>query len=489
MKRRTFLRAAVGGVISSGVMCGRSDRVRATEVGLIDSSAGGGHAIRLIDDAGDALRSRFELIDGAKETLDVSYYLFDSGLVATAVAGRLVTAARRGVRVRLMVDGLASRIPETLLRYMTCGGVQVRVFNPVCYLRPVQINRRYHGKLVIADHERMVTGSRNLEDAHFELGSSSDRLIELDPMRTFLDEEMRIDGGPIAASASRHFQCVWSDHRVKATGESLGNDHSCLESIKQKLGQDHPQTFADRWRDVRCSSQTVALIERADRDARQLICEGLSGGVERDSTAAHGCETYAIGDDRIRFLADCCVDKSRRCFGDWITRAIDAARCEVWIESPYPAPGRELFAAMRRAVDRGVRVRVLTNSLASTDQVRVYAALLNDRRRWRSGGIELIEAPGTVTRHAKVLVVDSAMAMVGTHNFDIRSSRWNLEVGVAVWDHRFAAAVRRRSAERFGQACEGVADPGCEGVADPGWCRKMEVTLRRAVTPICRRCL
>ena len=135
-----------------------------------------------------------------------------------------------------------------------------------------------------------------------------------------------------------------------------------------------------------------------------------------------------------------------------IIRLIDSARCSLVIESPYPAFTRVLRDAIIRASDRGVRVTILTNSLESTDQLSVFAAYQNDKRRLLKHGVRLREYCGDGCLHAKTMLIDHDTCMLGSYNFDSRSDTYNLEICVVFRDQATAEVLRESVATRMCQS-------------------------------------
>ncbi|WP_182870616.1 phospholipase D-like domain-containing protein [Rhodopirellula sp. JC639] len=375
------------------------------------------NSLRVLDGKRESLQVRFDLIQQAQHSIDLSYYSIDTGEVPIAMIELLRQASLRGVRVRILVDGLKSRLPAKFEQYLQRYGIQVRVYHPLHQGRPSWLNRRLHSKLMVVDAHRAVIGSSNLENGHFELESG----------RGFVDCDALV-AGPIAEKAHAYFDWLWAtpDVRPAPIRDSLG-----LDVLRYRpFGR---SDWKNAWRDAKTASDYQRLLDRA---LQHVVCQG---GVRLDpqrdwmAEACHGVE--------MRLLHDCSSDKSEHHVNRWIVQMIDRARSSVLIESPYPAFDRSIRSAISRARERGVCVTILTNSLDSTDQLNVYAAYQNHKRGLLREGVQLREYAGRDTLHSKTLLVDRSSWMLGSYNFDARSNHLNLELCLVSSDPAGAAQL------------------------------------------------
>ena len=160
--------------------------------------------ICLLDADRDALAARIKLIDAAVCRIDMAYYAVDTGSVSLGLLEAMCQAAQRGVRSRVLVDAMQTDLPPPLTALLQSRGVEVRFYHPIRVTRPRQINRRMHVKLLVADHEAMVIGSRNLQDTHFGLREVN-----------FVDCDLLI-GGQICAAAANYFDRLWTSGDVES---------------------------------------------------------------------------------------------------------------------------------------------------------------------------------------------------------------------------------------------------------------------------------
>ncbi len=390
--------------------------------------AGQESSLRLLNDKTEALQARIDLIQQAEHTIDVAYYAIDTDEVPVTILELLRRASLRGVRVRMLVDGLKSRLPSKFEHYLRRFGIQVRVYHPTHRGNPAWLNRRLHSKLMVIDAQQAIIGSRNLENEYYEFA----------PGRNFADCDALV-AGDVAGRAQAYFDWLWSSPDVQPAPDrdSLG-----LDVLRYRpFGR---TAWNEAWRDATGPADYQRLLNLA---VQKVICRSnvkLNSNKDWMSDAIEGLQ--------ISLLHDCHSDKSEDNVQRGIMRLIDQARCCILIESPYPAFDREIRSAITRARCRGVRVTILTNSLKTTDQLSVYAAYQNHKRSLLKEGVRLREFCGKDTLHAKTMIVDNARWLLGSYNFDARSDNLNLELCIVSHDPAGAAALRRNVQKRMSKS-------------------------------------
>ena len=414
------------------------------------------HRVALLNDGDDALLARVHAIRAARETIDLQTFIWSDDEVARFVFFDLLRAARRGVRVRLLVDqmgvGLTS---ETLARMATVhANLEIRIFNPVglrsgpavflknILLRFRAINHRMHNKVMTVDGRIGIVGGRNIADEYFDR----------DPTYTYVDREVLVVG-PAVADMAASFKEYWSS-RYAVPAEHL------VDVGRVILGT--PEYSLPAWERPPVPSCLAALDRAAD--GREIT---------RSMTSS---PLYAVG--RVEFVADP-PGKRRASAGDdgastlERTRAklVAAAEHSVLVQTPYLLLSREHVAAIgaMRARNPQLEVAVSTNGLASADQAHVYGLSFKHRMRMlRDLGLRIHEfkpTPASARRfvsrydelraearrlgrrepclgiHAKSVSIDSRIAFVGSHNFDPRSYRRNTEACVVIYDRAVAESL------------------------------------------------
>jgi cardiolipin synthase C len=425
-------------------------------------------AFRILADDCEALQARVDLIRQAQYELDVAYYSADSGRISILVLSQLCDAARRGVCVRLLIDGLANRIPSSVEAYLVAEGVQVRKYNPVTLARLGQLNRRMHYKLLIVDGGQMIVGSRNLEDHHFGLDGIN--YVECDAYVS----------GRAAACAHEYFACLWQSDDAKPARFS---GPQLMPNNRPKSSDTNPLAKALQ------IAKPEYVEELIDASAEPLIEQGIVGLMSGSDWSAGQPENVYV-----RFLHD---QHPGKCGGgsiaDDMLDLIDSAQQSLVIETPYPVFGLRMRRSILSARSRGVTVRILTNSLASTDQVITYAAHENLKSRLLDAGVELWEYVGPDHLHAKSLVVDGCIAVVGSYNFDVRSDWQDLEIMAAAYDVAAATALTEAVEQHMAEANligpDGRPSGSRSRHPNAGATKTIELWLDRAAVPLFRRLL
>lgn len=381
----------------------------------------------LLNGGADALDWRLTAIDSASQSIDLQTFLWTLDTVGSAVIDHLLMAADRGVRVRLLIDdSFLMAEDELLVALAHHRNIEYRVFNP--YKRRSngfvsreilnlaefkRLNHRMHNKVMIVDNRAAIIGGRNLADEYFGLHGQAN----------FRDMELLV-GGPIVQKLSAAFDTYWNDNWSFPIDSIAHLDPSYVGLDKARKSGDlddlkHQEVkagaLAARWEEtVRAALAGEPML---------LVDEPPS-----DNPAAASSAPVQLANKLIELL--------------------DSANEEILIVSAYLIPSTELEGAIERAVRRGVRVRILTNSIRSNNHLTAHSAYRKHINELMTGGAELHEVrfdakdrsrymlPPTEEKslalHAKVLVMDRDRVFIGSANLDPRSLRINTEVGLLV---------------------------------------------------------
>jgi len=375
----------------------------------------------------EALEARLGLIDHAERSIDIQSYLIKDDVSGNLVALHLAAAADRGVRVRLLMDdALTSEIDSGLLSLSGHVNIQVRVFNPFPRRRSRLIslianfnilNRRMHNKSFTVDNQVTIVGGRNIADEYFHQGGASE----------FIDEDL-LAIGPVVDSVSDGFDEYWNSSEAIPI-EVFGN-------LVAHMGVDDfieaGRRYVERFRE----SDFLRAIDGP------LVERLLSGDL--DLVGAHAT---VIQDrpDKIRNL----LRWRTSIISEYLQQMVSSAERELIVISPYFVPqkqGVEFFGALVKA---GVRVVIITNSLASTNHTSVHAVYERYRRPLLKRGVELYELRPHVggmettilTLHSKVATIDRRKLFVGSFNLDPRSLYLNTEMGMTVESEELAGKM------------------------------------------------
>lgn len=409
----------------------------------------------ILEKGEEALIGRAWLTQHAARSIDVQYFIWSTDNIGILAAEQLLSAAERGVSVRVLVDDfLIDAEDRTLLLLSAHPNVQIRIYNPkfvvgvglwdraknsVTGFRDV--NQRMHDKTAIFDGVAGITGGRNMAAEYFDFNHvfnfrDRDVLILGSAVRDmqqnfdeFWDSEFAV---PVEKILEDQLVGITSEDVVRRAADlhAYADDATNFEPQIREAIDSTPQFFpalmqAMVWGDVRFISDVPGKNDGAS---------GFGGGGESTNQ---------------------------------LINAVKAAKKSILIQSPYlilPEGGVELFAQL---IKQGVEIRISTNSLASTDNIPAFAGYSSQRSDLLEAGVGLYEfKPSPAIRdqliaryprlaeydpifslHAKSMVIDDAIIFIGTFNLDPRSTNLNTEVGVLIENPELARQLRE-SVER-----------------------------------------
>ncbi|HSC98848.1 MAG TPA: phospholipase D family protein, partial [Casimicrobiaceae bacterium] len=329
---------------------------------------------RLFASGSDALSLRVQMADSAQRTLDVQYFIFKEDDSGKLLMSALLRAAQRGVRVRILIDDTEARGQDDRVGLLAGHpNVDVRLYNPFFYrgslgllrytefaLTASRLNYRMHNKLFIADNEIAVVGGRNVGDEYFDSGND----VQFGDYDVFAL-------GPITRQLSKSFDEYWNSSLAVPVRALLGTVPSGpkLDEFENQLNahleqmQDSPQVKAIR------TGNPLAGLLNGDAGVTWAKAEVLVDSP--DKAAVDGGDT--VGALLRRRLLEAAKD----------------VQSELLIVSPYLVPGDKGMALLKSLRERGVRVRILTNSLMSTDVPAVHAGYRRYRVPLLETGVDL----------------------------------------------------------------------------------------------------
>lgn len=378
---------------------------------LLLSSPALADRVRILETDREAAEARVELVLNAREEILAAAFIFGDDPFTLTSLSLLRDAARRGVRVQVIADAQWNKIPRAVQAHLLAEGIELREYHPFRLHKLHWISRRMHDKLAVADGRLLLAGGRNVESPYFGFGRQLRR-------RNYLDCDLEVEGDA-AAEARRYFLALWTSREVRparpeATPAEIREAALALDQHKSWLDARIAEARDDPWRipaaDARAEAGPVRFLH--DPIGRK----GAAPGVSHE-----------------------------------LRNLLDAARESAVIESPYLVPSRAFRKALRRALDRGVRVRILTNSLATTDNLWPQAGYAGAKKWFVRNGVDLREYLGPECLHTKAAVIDGETVIVGSYNLDPRSERLNTELALVFQDRALAAemlGVMDRNLER-----------------------------------------
>lgn len=398
----------------------------------------GKSGFRLITTGTNAFQTRIALVRLAEKSLDLQYYSVQNDLTGQVMLEELLRAADRGVRIRILIDDLnIKKVDDAVTVLNLHPHIEVRGFNALAtsnqpfwarftsvFTEPGRVTKRMHNKTLIADNQSAIVGGRNLGDEYFD--ASSDFL--------FSDMDV-LCAGPVVGPVSHSFDRYWNSE------ESYPLDALPIKKPEGDLIREVRTRLRENWEQAHSHKEQSAL-----RDLKPLtMLEPL---------------TWAQADVSVdpphKVQQDSEMNESRPLTR--LDQLLDHATEEFIAISPYFVPQDEGVDWLTSIASRGIKVRILTNSLASLDVAAVYAGYRRYREPLLKGGVKLYEfkpIPGRRTKqtlrgsssraslHAKVYVIDRKDLVISSFNLDPRSIKLNTELAVVIHSPELAAQVAK----------------------------------------------
>ena len=394
----------------------------------------------------DAFAARYLLARAAERSIDVQYYIWHADTSGRLLAHALWEAAERGVRVRMLLDDANTQGLDPLLATLDAHpNIEVRLFNPFAnrgwragdYLGDFRrVNRRMHNKSFTVDNQVAVIGGRNIGDEY--LGADS--------VVAFADLDV-IAAGTVVREVSRSFDTYWNSASAYPVASLLPRPSDALRA-----------QLRDEWTTVRDAPPAGRYLEAV---RNQRFVEAILAG----TLSVEWVSARLLADDPAKVVKP--PEDTALHMLPQLEEALGRPSNELFLVSPYFVPGREGTDALLAIAARGVKVSILTNSLAATDVAPVYAGYSRYREELLRGGVHLYELKPTAqpsgeererrhgsggssgggssgaSLHAKTFAVDRQRVFVGSFNLDPRSARLNTEMGVVLESPTLATRLAR----------------------------------------------
>jgi putative cardiolipin synthase len=410
---------------------------------------GGTSAFRILSAGVDGFLARAQMINTAERTLDLQYFIFRQDETGQLLTDALLRAADRGVRVRVLVDdGDTLEGDEQIAMLESHPKIEIRIFNPFVYRGHAELFRavefaftasrldyRMHNKLLVVDNAIALVGGRNIGDQYFQV----------DPDSQFGDDDV-FTAGPIVKQLSNTFDEFWNcaiaiPVEGLATGKQTG---AALAAYRQTLDEHRRELKADG----------------TDYASRVATGEPLAGMISGRLPLVWAHAQLVYDSPEKKRVAD--GEMVGKLMHRSVAEVAAAVQTELLMVTPFLIPGdagMQMFEDLRK---RGVRVRVLTNSLESTPELVAHSGYMHYRLPLLEHGVELYEVrallgnargsgetlaatrSGNYSLHAKLFVFDRQKLYIGSMNFDQRSRSLNTEVGLIIDSSELAQQTAAR---------------------------------------------
>ena len=411
----------------------------------------GKSGFRIISVGADGFLMRMQMLNAAERTLDLQYFIFRGDETGRLLTEAVLHAADRGVRVRVLIDDGETEVGDEQIAALDAHpSVEIRIFNPFAYRGHTKLFRtieflfnisrldyRMHNKLLVVDNSIALIGGRNIGDQFFQI----------DPDSQFADDDI-FAVGPITQQLSATFDDYWNNALsipVKALSWQ-NSSHAALNEHRELLNEQRQQL-------------------KAKIDGNNYLKRVATGEPFNGMISGHLPLIWA----HAQLICDS-PDKKKVENGAMVGRLMQrtvanttmAVQSELLMITPYLIPGKEGMQLFKDLRQRNVHVRVLTNSLESTEKLLAQSGYINYRAPLLEEGVELYEIRsllgnakgsgqtaaisryGNYSLHAKLFVFDRQRLFIGSMNFDQRSMHLNTEIGLIIDSPALAQQIVRR---------------------------------------------
>ena len=448
----------------------------ASELKVFKATSDVPHAITIYDHGLASLYARLKMIERAKESIDIEYFIYDTSPSSRIFNQALVKKAKEGVKVRVLLDYFLI-IPEIDVYHslqLERAGIEVKYYNIESMAKFIKFQYRSHRKLLSIDGKEAITGGRNIADEYFDL---SDKF-------NFIDKDIYING-PLVRAMEETFEIFWADklsekldltkyrHLIaddtKWIQGKLDEDGRDTSYFKEVASQD--KVLDRHYKILKGSLQKEqakldkarAFLVESDEDRKLLAEIEELGGREAALSPAGQCSNLIFTADYPGWGRQYRQTKGMR---GVVNQYMGAIKEELTIDSPYFIPDKESRAVLKDVLKAGKKVSVLTNSLYSTDAIYVNAVFNSIISSWMKKGLKPYIFEGKIPEnypvvnagigkarfgtHVKAFVFDRDSFMVGTYNLDPRSTKYNAEMGIFCFgEPELAQAMRAEYAHKL----------------------------------------
>lgn len=389
--------------------------------------------IKILNHGLASLEERLQMIERAQKSIDVEYFIYNLDKSGKIFSQALIQKARAGVKVRMLLDYfmVKGQFSPFFAHEMEKNGIEVKYFNTTSTLNLFSGQYRNHRKVLLIDGAEAITGGRNIGDEYFDLREDFN----------FLDRDIKITGS-VVDSIQKTFDQVWDSVISKKVNRQRMPELSDVTYSKEHGDND---TFRFEQDLKQWNKKITKAVEFLTISDEVMVAEIRAKGKEELALEYSGtCENMTYNSE---YPIIGKKNRSERIIKHDLAERIRNAKESIVFDSPYFIVDDESKGALEHALENKVNVKLLTNSLNSTDAIYVYAAFDSIIKKWVNKGLEsyifkggVPENYSTMTEeisgarfgvHAKSFVFDKKDVIIGTFNFDPRSANLNTEMTVS----------------------------------------------------------
>lgn len=378
----------------------------------------------LIEDRTYSGIARINLIEQAESTLDIAYYTINEGASADIFFGKLLEAADRGVKVRILIDGILHNLygPLSVMRYVINNhpNIELKFYEPFTLLKPWTWNNRLHDKILIIDNQVGMIGGRNIGDRYF-LDQEIAGEIVYDRDVVIINTDMDKNSDSVINQMSSYFDLIWNHKfsrypRIKSVKYQKRKGKEKREQLTayiQKISNKYPEYFEldIDWLALSVPTKKMTLIHNP---------------IQR-------------------------LNKEPWVWGE-IIRLMKTAKQMIFVQSPYVIPNRKMLDYVDNGTINFEKLIILTNSVASSQNNAAMTGYRKYRKKIVDSKAQVYEYHGPGSIHGKTGIIDNRLSLVGSFNVDPRSTFLSTETMVVIDSKEFAEILEDKLEELFKQS-------------------------------------
>lgn len=362
-----------------------------TETFYSTSNENGSDRAKIVSDNQEALDLRLDMIRKAKKEIILSTFDIREGSSSDDIFSELLKASRRGVKIKILVDGLYGTIHMTGKDIFAAVGsepnVEIRFYNTPNLLKPWTINGCLHDKYIVADHKYLLMGGRNMFD--YFLGTHKGKSKGIDREILIVNQGSKDQGA--VGQIRRYFQKVWNLEVCKTKFST------CSKNKKEK--------------EVKRLLSHAEKVKVPDYDYQKITVPTKKTTLVTNPTTIYGKEPVVF---------------------ETLKQLMLQAKSKVIIHTPYAVFSKEMYEGIAQVKQQVPNTTMILNSIASGDNICASADYQKNRSKILGTGVSLYEYMGRHSTHGKSLIIDDDIAVVGSYNFDCRSTYVDTETMIVV---------------------------------------------------------
>ena len=370
--------------------------------------------VALVESGEDAALIRLNLIGNAEKTLEISYYTLTEGESTEIFLASILEAADKGVEVRLLLDGLfhnlRGNLKDTIYGFELHPNINIKFYEPFNLLLPYTWNNRLHDKIIIADENLALIGGRNIGDKYFLEDVYKEDFVKDRDVIIYRDNNLP-DSSSVIQDMKIYYDNIWSHEYSKPSIKKITSKQKELgrvfnENLRFKYAKFKEKYFV-KTKNINWYEKTMATEE-------------------------------------IKFVYNPIgrVNQEPWCLRE-LVKLSSQAKQSIFIQSPYIIPSRSMISKFDEYDIDLKKVSMLTNSLYSSPNPIAISGYLNNKKKMVDNGVKIYEYQGPESIHGKTYIFDDFKVVIGSFNFDARSSYINSESMVIISSKEFAERLKR----------------------------------------------